>query len=106
MRAQLNRRQFLARSSMAAAGVWLAGCASRKISPNEKLNLGVIGTANRAGDDLHYVSTENIVALCDVDAGLLAAARQKFPGAAGYADFRRMLDRNDLDAVVIGTPDH
>lgn len=103
---QVNRRQFLTRSGAAAAGLWLSGCASRRISPNEKLNLGIIGTANRAGDDLHHVSTENIVALCDINSDYLAAARQKFPDAAPYRDFRRMLDRNDLDAVVIGTPDH
>lgn len=106
MRTLLNRRQFLTRSSAAAAGVWLTGCSSPKISPNEKLNLGIIGTANRAGDDLHYVSTENIVALCDVDATFLSSAQQRFPQAAAYRDFRRMLDRKDLDAIVIGTPDH
>jgi predicted dehydrogenase len=106
MRAPLNRRQFLTRSSMGAAGLWLAGCSTRKISPNEKLNLGIIGTAHRAGDDLHHVATENIVALCDVDATYLAAAKQQFPKAAGYRDFRKMLERNDLDAIVIGTPDH
>src|SRR5271155_4303562 len=106
MRDPLNRRQFLTRSSLAAAGVMLAGCSTRKISPNEKLNLGIIGTAHRAGDDLHHVSTENIVALCDVDATYLAAARQQYPRAAAYADFRKMLERNDLDAIVIGTPDH
>jgi len=106
MRTPLNRRQFLVRSSTAAAGMWLAGRSFGKISPNEKLNLGVIGTANRAGDDLHHVSTENIVALCDVDATLLAAAKKKYPKAALYGDFRKMLERNDLDAIVVGTPDH
>lgn len=106
MRTSLNRRQFLKRSSVAAAGVWLSGCVAPRISPNEKLNLGIIGTAHRAAEDLHYVATENIVALCDVDTTYLAAARQNFPGAAAYGDFRKMLERNDLDAIVIGTPDH
>jgi len=106
MRAPLNRRQFLTRSTVAAAGVWLADRSFGNISPNEKLNLGIIGTANRAGDDLHYVSTENIVALCDVDAAYLADARKRFPKAVAYRDFRKMLERNDLDAIVIGTPDH
>jgi predicted dehydrogenase len=103
--ALINRRNFLIRSG-AAAGLLLSGCAHRKIPANEKLNLGIIGTANRAASNLQYVSTENIVALCDVDANLLAAARQKFPRAAAYRDFRRMLERSDLDAVVVSTPDH
>jgi predicted dehydrogenase len=102
----MNRRQFITHSGLAAAGFYLTGCASRRLSPNEKLNLGIIGTANRAGADLQHVSTENIVALCDVDARYLAAAREKYPKAAGYTDFRRMLERNDLDAIVVGTPDH
>ena len=87
-------------------GAVVSGCAHRKISANEKLNLGIIGTGNRAASNLQSVSTENIVALCDVDANFLAAARQKYPRAAGYRDFRRMLERNDLDAVVVSTPDH
>ena len=103
---ELSRRQFLVRSGAALACVSLTGCVAGRISPNARLNLGIIGTAHRAGDDLEYVSTENIVALCDVDETYLAAARQKFPKAAGYADFRKMLERNDLDAVVVGTPDH
>lgn len=102
----LNRRQFLVRSGLAAAGACMAGCSTRRVSPNEKLNLGLIGTAHRAGHDLDYFTGENIVALCDVDSFYLAKARVKCPRAAGYADFRRMLERNDLDAVVVATPDH
>ncbi len=46
-----------------------------------------------------------LVALADVDAGLLAEREARF-GVRGYADFREMLDREDLDAVSIATPDH
>jgi len=106
MNLPLNRRQFLTRSTFAAAGVWLTSSAPAVVSPNERLNLGIIGTAHRAGDDLHHVSSENIVALCDVDANYLAAAKMNYPKAATYRDFRKMLERSDLDAIVIGTPDH
>jgi len=80
--------------------------AARKLSPNEKLNIAVIGTANRAGEDLKDVSSENIVALCDIDEKWLNAAGQKYPGATLYTDFRRMIDQKDIDAIVVGTPDH
>lgn len=102
----MNRRDFVVRSSLAAAGLCLAPRVARATSPNGRLNIGVIGTANRAGEDLRHVATENIVALCDVDFQYLTAARRQFPRAAVYSDFRRMLERRDLDAVVVGTPDH
>jgi predicted dehydrogenase len=104
----VNRRDFIRQGALGAAGLWLAGCqtAPRKISANDKLNLGVIGVAHRGGENLRAVATENIVALCDVDDQFLSAAKEKFPRAAGYHDFRRLLDRRDLDAVVIATPDH
>src|SRR4029077_167472 len=56
--------------------------------------------------DLKEVSNQNIVALCDIDDHNPAAAAQKHPGAKTYNDFRRLLDQNDLDAIVVGTPDH
>lgn len=117
MSGSLNRRRFLQSSGLAAGGVasmlatgqasaswfWRKG---QPKSPNERLNIGVIGTANRGGANLKGVSTENIVALCDVDSIFLDAARTKFPKAKKYSDFRRMIDDNDVEAVVVSTPDH
>jgi predicted dehydrogenase len=107
MNHSLNRRQFISQTA-AATGVWLVGVQAhaRRLSPNDKLNIGMIGVANRAGADLQEVSTENIVALCDIDDNYLAAAKEKHPLAKTYNDFRRLLDQKDIDAVVIGTPDH
>lgn len=106
----MNRRKFIFDLGATAAGLTLAGCATtrapRKISANEKLNIGMVGTANRAHEDLMGVKSENIVALCDVDDTYLAKAAKEFPGAATYNDFRKLLDRNDLDGIVVGTPDH
>jgi len=102
-----NRRQFITRS-VAATGACLVAihARSQKLSPNARLNIGMIGVANRAGDDLKEVSTENIVALCDIDDRYLDAAKQKYPRAKTYNDFRRLLDQGDIDAIVVGTPDH
>lgn len=110
MKNQFTRRQFIAKTSVAATGVFFIGKASsfgrNKISPNEKLNIGSIGTANRAGADLKEVSSQNIVALCDIDDNYLTAALKNHPGAQKYNDFRKLLEQKDIDAVVIGTPDH
>lgn len=104
----MNRRQFIKRAAALTAGTAAIGpyLSFGKISPNEKLNLGVIGTANRAAEDINGVITENIVAICDIDSKYLDAAQQKFPKAKRYSDFRKMLEQKDIDAVVIGTPDH
>jgi len=104
-----TRREFLQATTLAAAGAWLAGpqtALARKLSSNEKLNIGVIGTAHRAAEDIRGVERENIVALCDIDDDFLTAAKAKFPGAKTYNDFRKLLEQKDIDAVVIGTADH
>src|SRR3954470_23315473 len=109
MNQNITRRQFLQTTALATAGSWLAGCQApgpRKLSANEKLNLGVIGTSNRARSNIAGVEQENIVALCDIDVNLLAAAKEKFPGAKAYNDFRKLLGQNDIDAVVVSTADH
>jgi predicted dehydrogenase len=105
----MNRRKFIFDLGASGAGLMLAGCVAaqpRRISANEKLNIGMIGTANRAHDDLAGVGGENIVALCDVDENFLAKASKEFPNAKKYTDFRRLIDQKDIDAIVVGTPDH
>lgn len=96
---------------MAIAGASLVGCQSarlepRRLSANEKLNIGIIGTAHRAGENIKGVEHENIVAICDIDEQFLAAAEQRFPGAKTYHDFRKLLEQKDIDAVVVSTADH
>src|SRR5256885_9282215 len=102
-----RRRDFLKKTAFAVAAISAAGgqTSRAKISPGEKLNLGIIGVANRGGENLSAVAGENIVALCDVDAKYLSAAAQKFPSAKTYNDFRRLLEQKDVDAVLISTPD-
>lgn len=76
-------------------------------APSERLNIASVGCGGMGFSDLRSVSTENIVALCDVDHGFAGRAFEAFPKAARYTDFREMLDKQkDIDAVMIGTPDH
>ncbi len=106
----LTRRRFIRSSALAlAAGPSLLAATApqvRRISPNSKLNIGVVGVAGRGADNLAGVKGENIVALCDIDSTRLAAAAAKFPGARTFSDFRRMLELPEIDAVVVSTPDH
>lgn len=77
-------------------------------SPNEKLNIAGIGAGAQAFSDLRQCETENIVALADVDWVRGEAGFQRYDTAAKYKDFRQMLDKEgkNIDAVVIGIPDH
>ncbi len=79
----------------------------RHVSPNEKLNIAVIACGGRGGHNLGEVSSENIVALCDVDENILNAAAARHPKARKYSDFRKLFNNaNDIDAVVVSTPAH
>ena len=77
-------------------------------SPNERLDIAVIGVAHRGAANLQEIQTQNIVALCDVAEKSLATAAGRFPKAAKYDDFRRLLEspKEKFDAVLIATPDH
>ena len=103
-----SRRQFLRNSAVLGTALSVrAYSAPRKLSANDKLNIGVIGAGGRGWDNIQGVKSENIVALCDVDDERAAQAHKTYPGAARYKDFRQMLDREkSLDAVVVSTPDH
>ncbi len=103
----IPRRHFLARTlagSAALCGFQILPAWSA--SPNEKLNLGIIGVAGRGGENLSGLTSENIAALCDVDDARLAAAQARFPAAKGCNDFRELIDLKGLDAIVVSTPDH
>lgn len=110
MTTQLSRRKFLTSSSLAAGAFWIGASTSLrggdKTSANDKLNIAMVGTAAQAGWNLSQVASQNIVALCDVDDKFLNAAAEKYPQAKKHNDFRRMLEQKEIDAVVIGTPDH
>ncbi len=107
----LSRRQFLGGAAFASAGLMILP--SRVLgrggfkSPNEKLNIAGIGVGGQGGHDLSQMTSENIVALCDVDSAHAGGIFRRYDGAKVYKDYRKMLDeQKDIDAVVIATPDH
>ncbi len=83
-----------------------SGIVSGQSSPNNKLNIALIGTGGRAIDHFKSVEGENIVALCDVDSNHLAKAALRFSGATHYEEWRKCLDHKGLDAIVCSTTDH
>ena len=107
-----NRRDFLKQTTLAGVGFWVAGgitaSAADPKSPNEKLNIAVIGCGGQGGGNLGAVSSENIVALCDVDEDRAKGGFNGHPKAKKYHDFRKMFDemQKEIDAVVVSTPDH
>jgi predicted dehydrogenase len=116
---KLNRRNFIQKASVTAAGagvfsilpseLWNSG-----IAPADKVNIALIGCKNQGFWDLkcHLEYNDvNCVALCDVDSKILndrAAEIKKTYNQVPklYSDFRKMLEQKDIDAVIIGTPDH
>ena len=106
----VSRRRFIYASALAASSLALAGCSLPRVkfrSPNEKLDVGIIGCDGKGEVDSAGMAGENIVALCDVDTNALAKAARKWPRARQYRDYRVMLDREpSIDAVTVTIPDH
>jgi predicted dehydrogenase len=112
------RRQFLKTVGVAAACAlpawYLEECAAvaqepnaEKQPPSEQVRLALIGCGGQGrGDAGGAKRFANTVALCDVDAGHLEEAKKEFPEADCYSDFRKLLERKDIDAVICGTVDH
>jgi len=109
--ASLSRRELVGTAAAVAAFTFVPrhvlGAAGQP-SANNKLNIAGIGVGGRGAADIEGVSSENIAFLCDADLRSASGTIKKYPNAKVYRDFREMLQKEDknIDAVVIGTPDH
>jgi predicted dehydrogenase len=109
---KVSRRIFVRTAAVAGAGITLlparviAGLGHRP--PSDKLNIAGIGVGGIGFRNLQHMSTENIVALCDVDEAYAGRnAFRTWTRAKIYTDYRILLDQEkDIDAVMIATPDH
>ena len=109
-----TRRDFVKQTALTTGAVAAATVVPRhvlggprQVPPSEKLNIAGIGIGGMGGANVRNVESENIVALCDVDPNHAARTIGRYPKAKFYIDYREMLDKQaDIDAVVIGTPDH
>ena len=115
MRTTLNRRDFLRQSSAAAlAFTYIPNFLSRTPA-SDRLRVAHIGVGGMGNNHLNWFSAlpeVEVVALCDVDSEHLNKSleslktKQPHTQAKGYADFRHILDRKDVDAITCATPDH
>jgi predicted dehydrogenase len=125
MRSGLTRRQFLHASSALAApyvlGRWSLRAAGQT-APGERIGVGLIGAGAQGSGHLgHLLQTPEtqVLAVCDVDARVRQRAKPQvdsryaaatrsgqYKGCDVYNDFRELLARPDIDAVVIAVPDH
>ena len=114
---KIRRRDFLATTSAAAAAPYFIPSgvlgATGKPAAGERLNVGVIGIGGMGRNHLKWLKMlredgkVNIPAVCDIDEGRLASAvKSAGPGCTPYRDYRYLLQREDIDAVNIATPDH
>jgi ornithine cyclodeaminase/alanine dehydrogenase-like protein (mu-crystallin family) len=114
-----NRRRFLKTAGSAAIlpAVLRSAAAAQTppTSPNNRINLGVIGMGWQGpGNTEAFLTLQDcqVVAACDIDADHLQAAVKKVNDAygtedcKGYHDYRELLARDDIDAVMIAVPDH
>jgi predicted dehydrogenase len=115
----LNRREFLRQSSLAAATVATTGPAIRSLraaepGPNAKVRVGLIGAGGMGVGDLEcfFLNPEvECPVICDIDEaqlakGIAACEQKQRPRPETVKDFRRVLERKDVDVVIVATPDH
>ncbi len=119
-----SRRDFLQKSALIAGGSLLASAFDNKafaifksrIMPSDQLNIGAVGINGMGWADVTAalkVPGVNLIAVCDVDMNVMDK-RVADLGKTGYDiskirkydDYKALLDQKDIDAVVIGTPDH
>ena len=117
-----SRRTFIKQSAAAAAGATLAGAVPltavsprrSRVAPSDQVNVAIIGAKGMGWSDMRShlkIDGVNCVAIADVDRSVLTERAEDVRKIRGTAprvhdDYRRMLESKDIDAVIVGTPDH
>jgi predicted dehydrogenase len=117
----VSRRRFIKTSArltppalISAAFPFYLPARHNRVAPSDQVNIGLIGCNNRGFHVLKNhlkVTGVNCVALCDVDQNVLQKRTAEIENDHGskpsmYEDFRDLLEQKDIDAVIVGTPDH
>ena len=110
----ITRRSFLQKGTAAAAALTIVpsavlGKTHGHIAPTDKLNIAGVGIGGMGNANLKNMeTTENIVALCDIDWKYAKPVFDRHPQAKKYWDYRKMYDEmgKSIDAVLVATADH
>src|SRR5881394_3034121 len=116
-RHSISRRRFLKSSAAIAAGsalpAWFIeqsrsyAATTKPLAPNDKPHIALIGCGGQGRYDTTLAAKfAGVVAVCDVDSKHAEEASKQFDGAKAYKDFRKLLERDDVHAIINGTPDH
>ncbi len=117
-----TRRDFIRKSSLAAAGLTTAGLTTMpgtlfskdRVPPSDQINVGLIGCRNKGFKVLRNhldIAGVNCTGMCDVDENILQERAGEIKKSYNqkpklYGDYRKMLEDKEMDVVIIGTPDH
>ena len=109
-----TRRAFLKSTTAGASLLFGAPALLSAKAPNETVRVAGIGVGGKGWTDINGAAKfGDVIAYCDIDTGKnrkggYGAAAEKWPKAAGYTDFRKLIEKEheNLDAVTISTPDH
>jgi predicted dehydrogenase len=107
----LNRRDILKGAAFVGTAYGI-GMPSRVLGANDKVRIGTIGVGGRGAHVTRYFSQAGeqtggveIAAVCDVWQKRVSQQKEKYQ-CDGYLDYKELLARSDIDAVIIATPDH
>jgi len=111
-----TRRHFLGQTAATAAGIWGLGASTRAsaMGANDEIRVAIAGVNSQGNGHVgrfQNLKGVQVVALCDPDSEVLAKRAKEFEekygsSVQGYADVRHVLDRKDIDALVVATPNH
>ncbi len=118
----ISRRELLGGAGLTGAGL-MAGIlpvhaertsSRRRVGANDKLVIGLVGCGGMGAVDMGKLMEKpevQVAALCDVDKNRMPNDIKSVTAKYGkapdlYGDYRKMLERKDIDAVIVGTPDH
>src|SRR5438874_11426999 len=106
--AENTRRNFIKRGALGSVAM-LVYSPSRVLGANDRVRVGMIGVGGRGQEWLKQVlgvASAQLVAIADVYTGSREEAKQMAPGIQTLDDHRRLLDRKDIDAVIVASPLH
>ncbi|HOS72586.1 MAG TPA: Gfo/Idh/MocA family oxidoreductase [Bacteroidales bacterium] len=112
---KINRRKFITRSTLGLMGLPLLSSGLRAVAPSDRVRVAVIGLGSQGRSHMTWFNNlpeVEVAALCDLDKIRLGEARARLQEinpdsrAEVFSDFRRILDRKDIDAITCATPDH